>query len=346
MKEIWKSITDFFGSILGFFKELQDLFFPPQFWHWQTFLLLSVLLWIVSMIVQEVDGNKLEEINFISSLGWLCLTIGIGWRANQKPFVFGELSLSPWITGGLICFLLYENLASNVKYVAVVSWPIISICIAAIILVLNSPDSATEVKVSQLSKSSFVILILVNFLVSCWLGLYFMIQGLVQQYPTMGEDDLSKSTFVYRLINPAINDYRGAKILNLMENKLNEDLGSQKLSLSVPKMKLRLENIKDEVTKNLSVVKEDDLWKLQTPIVANQSGYELELQLFWEGPTAKDEDYYLTKSCKIGEKVGQRSSGSTGQNQTVPVRVGNVECDAVEKKSVQPENEQESLQKI
>lgn len=346
MKEIWKSITDFFGSILGFFKELQELFFPPQFWHWQTFLLLSVLLWIVSMIVQEVDGNKLEQINFISSLGWLCLTIGIGWRTHQKPFVFGELSLSPWVTGGLISFLLYENLASNVKYVAIVSWPIISVCIAAIILVLNSADGGKEAQISHLSKSSFVILILVNFLVSCWLGLYFMIQGLVQQYPTMGEDDLSKSTFVYRLINPSINDYRGAKILNLMEDKLSEDLGSQKLGLSVPKMKLRLENIKDEVTKSISVVKEDDLWKLQTPIVANQSGYELELQLFWEGPTAKDEAYYLTKSCKIGEKVGQQSSGSTGQNQTVPVRVGNVECDAVQKKAVEAKNKQESLPKI
>ncbi len=346
MKEIWKSLTDLFGGITGFLKDTLDLVLPPKFWHWQTFLLLTIILWLLSMIISEVDSNKEEAINLISSLSWLCLTIAVGWRTNQKPFVFGEVSLCPWITGGLICFLLYENLASNIQYVAVVSWPIISVCIAAIILGLNSPAAATEVKIARLSKSSFVILILVNFMVSCWLGLYFMIQGMVQQYPTMGEDDLSKSTFVYRLIKPSINDYRGAKILNLMEQKLDRDLGSQKLGLSVPKMKLRLENIKDEVTKEISVVKEDDLWKLQTPIVANQSGYELELQLLWEGPTAKDESYYLSKSCKIGEKVGQESSGTTSQNEAVPIRVGDVECGAVEKKPVKPESPQENLKKI
>ncbi|MGD1808999.1 DUF5357 family protein [Dapis sp. BLCC M126] len=345
MKEIWKSLTDLFGGITGFFKDTLDFILPPKFWHWQTFLLLTIALWLLSMIISEVDSNKEEAINFISSLSWLSLTIAVGWRTNQKPFIFGEVSLSAWITGGLICFLLYENLSSNIQYVAIVSWPIISVCIAAIILVLSSPDSTTEVKVNQLSKSSFVILILVNFLVSCWLGLYFMIQGMVQQYPTMGEDDLSQSTFVYRLITPSINDYRGAKIMNLMEQKLNNDLGNQKLGLSVPKMKLRLENIKDEVTKEISV-KEDDLWKLQTPIVANRSGYQLELQLFWEGPTAKDESYYLSKSCKIAEKVRQRSSGSTPQNEAVPVLVGNVECGAVEKKAVKPESQQENLKNI
>jgi len=346
MKEIWKSLTDLFAVIIGFLKSTLDLILPTKFWHWQTFLLLTIVLWLLSMIISEVDSNREEAINFISSLSWLSLTISVGWRTNQKPFVFREVSCSPWITGGLICFLLYENLASNIQYVAVVSWPIISVCIAAIILVLNSSETVTEVKVYQLSKPSFVILILVNFLVSCWLGLYFMIQGMLQQYPTMGEDSLSQSTFVYRLITPSINDYRGAKILNLMQERLNNDLGSQTLGLSVPKMKLRLENIKDEVTKEISVVKEDDLWKLETPIVANQSGYQLELQLFWQGPTAKDEIYYLSKSCKIGEKVRRRSSGSTPQNEAVPILVGDVECGAVEKKAVKPEIQQESMKKI
>ncbi|OZH54318.1 hypothetical protein AFK68_11685 [Hydrocoleum sp. CS-953] len=347
MKEIWKSLANllFLTTIINILKDALNLILPPKFWHWRTFLLLTIFLWLLSMIISEVDSNKEEAINFISSLSWLSLTISVGWRTTQKPFVFGELSLSPWITGGLICFLLYENFASNIKYVAIVSWPIISVCIAAIILVLNSSEAATEAKVDQLSKPSFVILILVNFLVSCWLGLYFLIQGMVQQYPTMGEDDLSQSTFVYRLITPSINDYRGAKIMNLMEQKLKDDLSSQKLGLSVPKMKLRLENIKDEVTKEISV-KEDDFWKLQTSIVANQSGYQLELQLFWEGPTAKDESYYLSKSCKIGETVRQRSSGSTPQNEAVPILVGNVECRAVEKKAVKPESQEENLKNI
>ena len=346
MKEIWKSLTDLFGGIIGFLKDTLNLILPPRFWHWQTFFLLTIVLWLLSMIISEVDSNKEEEINFISSLSWLSFTIAVGWRTNQKPFVFGKLSFSPWITGGLVCFLLYENLANNIKYMAIVSWPIISVFMAGVILVLNSSEAGTEAKISQLSNSSFVILILVNVLVSCWLGLHFMIQAMVEQYPTMGDDDLSKSTFVYRLIRPSKNDYRGVKILNLMEQKLKSDLGSQKLGLSVPKMKLRLENIKDEVTKEISVVKEDDLWKLQTPIVANQSGYQLELQLFWRGITAKDESYYLSKSCKIGEKVSQRSSGSTAQNEAISIRVGDVECSAVEKKTIKLEKQQENMKKI
>lgn len=260
--------------------------------------------------------------------------------------MIGGVSLSPWVAGGFISFLLYEKLQSNLKYVAVVSWPIISVCIAAIILVLNSEVESKEEKVSELVKPGFIILILVNFLMSCWLGLYFMIQGMVMQYPTMGEDDLTKSRFVYRFITPAINDYRGAKILNLMEEKLRGDLSSQKLGVSVPKMKLRLQSIKDEVTKEISEVKEDELWQLQTPIVANQSGYQLELQLIWEGSTAKNESYYLSKSCKIDEKVGQRRSGSTSSNQAVPIRVGNVDCTAVQKKSLTSESQKEDLKKI
>lgn len=346
MKEIWKSFTDLFKGVTDFLKNLLDLLLPPKFWHWQTFLLLSVVLLLVSMVVAEVDSNREVEVDFISVLSWLCLTFAVGWFTTQIPFLFGGISLSPWITGAFICFLLYEKLDSNLKYVAIVSWPIISVCIAAIMLVLNTSEESTDQKVDVLSKPSFVVLILVSFLVSCWFGLYFMIQGIVQQYPTMAEDDLSKSTFVYRLITPSINDYRGAKILNLMQEKLNNDLATQRVELSVPKMKLKLQNIKDEVTKEISEVKEDDFWKLQTPIVANQSGYQLELQLFWEGLTANDESYYLTKSCKIEERVGQRSSGTTSQNQAVPMRVGNVECGAVEKKSVKPENQQEDVKKI
>ncbi|NES79486.1 MULTISPECIES: DUF5357 family protein [Okeania] len=346
MKEIWKSFTDLFKGITDFLKNLLNLLLPPKFWHWQTFLLLSGMLLLVSIAVSEIDSNREVEVDFISVLSWLFLTFAVGWLTTQKPFVFRGISLSPWITAGLICFLLYEKLEINLKYVAIISWPIIAVCIAAIILVLNTPEESTEQKVDVLSKPSFVILVLVNFLVSCWLGLYFVIQGIVQQYPTMGEDDLSKSTFVYRLIKPSINDYRGAKILNLMQEKLNNQLATQRVELSVPNMKLKLQNIKDEVTKEISEVKEDDFWKLQTPIVANQSGYQLELQLFWEGITAKDEGYYLSKNCKIEEKVGQRSYGNTSQNEAVPIRVGNVECSAVEKKLVKPENQSEDVTKI
>ncbi|NEP79907.1 MAG: DUF5357 domain-containing protein [Okeania sp. SIO3C4] len=346
MKEIWKSFTDLFKGITDFLKDLLNLLLPPKFWHWQTFLLLSVMLLLVSLVVAEVDGNREVEVDFISVLSWLFLTFAVGWLTTQKPFVFRGISLSPWITAGLICFLLYEKLESNLKYVAIVSWPIIAVCIAAIILVLNTPEESTDKKVDVLSKPSFVILVLVNFLVSCWLGLYFMIQGIVEEYPTMGEDDLSKSGFVYRLITPSINDYRGAKILNLMEERLNNDLGTQRVDLSVSNMKLKLQSIKDEVTKEISEVKEDNFWKLQTPIVANQSGYQLELQLFWEGITAKDESYYLSKNCKIEERVGRRRAGATLPNQAVPIRVGNVECGGVEKKFVQPENQQEDVKKI
>ncbi|MDY7007123.1 MAG: DUF5357 family protein [Cyanobacteriota bacterium] len=345
MKEIWKSLTDLFKGITDFLKNLLDLLLPPKFWHWQTFLLLSVVLLLVSIAVAEIDGNRQVEVDFISVLSWLCLTFAVGWLTTQKPFVFGGISLSPWITGALICFLFYEKLESNFKYIAIVSWPIISVCIAAIILVLNAPEESTDQKVDVLSKPSFVILILVNFLLSCWLGLYFMIQGVVQQYPTMGEDDLSKSAFVYRLITPSVNDYRGAKILNLMEEKLNNDLATQRVDLSVPNMKLKLQSIKDEATKEISEVKEDNFWKLQTPIVANQSGYQLELQLFWEGITAKDESYYLSKNCKIEERVGRRRVGSTLSNQA-PIRVGNIECSGVEKKLVKSENQSEDATKI
>ncbi|MGB3509489.1 MAG: DUF5357 family protein [Microcoleaceae cyanobacterium] len=344
MKEIFQGLVAFFKGIGDFLKNLQKLLIPPQIWHWQTFLLLSIFLLLLSLTVDAVDSNREAEVDFISILSWLCLTFAVGWLTSQIKV--GGVSLSPWITGAFVCFLLYEQIQSNLSYVAIVSWPIVSVCIAAIILVLNSDGEAKEEKVSALAKPGFVILILVNFLISCWLGLYFMIQGMVLQYPTMGEDDLSKSTFVYRFINPSINDYRGTKILNLMEEKLKADLGSQKLGLSVPKMKLRLQSIKDEVTKQISEVKEDDLWKLQTPIVANQSGYELELQLIWEGPTVKEEGYYLNKSCKIGEKVGQRSSGSTSDKEAVPIIVGDVECGVVEKKLVQSESQQEDLKKI
>ena len=344
MKEIFQGLVAFFKGVGDFLKNLQKLLIPPQIWHWQTFLLLSIFLLLLLLTIDAVDSNRKAEVELISILSWLSLTFAVGWLTSQIKV--GGVSLSPWITGVFICFLLYEKMESNLKYVAIVSWPIISVCIAAIILVLNSDAEAKEEKVSALAKPGFVILILVNFLISCWLGLYFMIQVMVQQYPTMGEDNLSKSTFVYRFINPSINEYRGAKILNLMEAKLKADLGSQKLGLSVPKMKLRLQTIKDEVTQEISKVKEDDFWQLQTPIVANQSGYELELHLIWQGPTAKDESYYLSKSCKIGEKVGQKISGSTSQNEAVPIIVGNVECDAVQKKPVKQESQQANLPKI
>ena len=47
MKEIWKSLTDLFGFIISFLKKTLDLILPPRFWHWQTFLLLTIVLWLL-----------------------------------------------------------------------------------------------------------------------------------------------------------------------------------------------------------------------------------------------------------------------------------------------------------
>ncbi|NEP40898.1 MAG: DUF5357 domain-containing protein [Okeania sp. SIO2H7] len=319
-------------------KKLEEAIIPTKPLQWQTFLLVALLLLLGSILVSLGNGGDRQLSEILGSLSWLFLTIGIGWLTAEK-LAIGNFSPSPWIVGAMICVFFYENVAGDIKPFIVIMWPLISLSIGTLALFLKQGGKLE--KSPPLVTKSFTFLFLINLLLSCWLSFHFFLQGWIGEYPSLLEGDLSKSAFIAKVRQSSINQSRGATILDIMEQKLREETGDRQLETSVEQMKLKLITLKFKALEELPPAKENKYWFLETPMIASNSGYQIELQLIWEGPTAGGESYYLSKSCEIQRQVFTPESGETpnaqAPSQEVPKIVNILECEPVRRIGLKPE---------
>ncbi len=316
-------------------KQIEAVIIPTKPLQWQTFLLVALLLLLGSILVNfgENGDNKLSEI--LGSLSWLFLTIGVGFLTAKK-LAIGNFTLSPWITGAMIGFFLYQNVNNEIKSFIVIMWPLLSLCIAELTVFFKNGGKLEPSP--PLTSKSFTFMFLINLLLTCWLSLHFVIQEWSKQYPSLLEEDVSKSAFITKIKPNSLGESRGATILNLIEQKLRAETGDRQLETSVEKMKLKLITLKHQTLEQLPPAKENKYWFLQTPIIASNSGYQIELQLIWQGPTLGKESYYLSKSCQIKRQVSPPESGETPNeadtSQELPQIVNIVECGPVRRKAL------------
>ena len=215
-------------------------------------------------------------------------------------------------------------------------WPLLSFCIAELtVLVKNGGKLESS---SPLTSKSFTFLFLINLLLTCWLSFHFVIQEWGKQYPSLLEEDVSNSAFITKIQPTAIGDSRGATILNLIEQKLRADIRERPLETSVEQMKLKLITLKHQALEQLPQAKENKYWFLETQIIASNSGYQIELQLIWQGPTPGKKAYYLSKSCEVQRQVSTPASGETPNeadtSQEVSRMVNIVKCGPVRRKTL------------
>jgi len=283
---------------------LQRLLLPPKLIHWKTPILVSLFFFMLSVLERENEALK----NTLADCSWLFLTIGISWRTSQEPFIVGEVSLSPWVTGALICVFLWENLTSDRQSLAVIFWPLISVCLAVIMEFIRS--GAKLQTTPPLVRPMFLVIILLHALISCLLAFHFIIQGWMAAYPSLLAEDFSKSGFVVSFRKQSLTNSRGIAIVKIMEEQLRiktqtqswEEVAAWLIAVSRKQVFMR-----DEMLKKLAPVAENSRWDIKTPIIQGQSLYKIELLARWLGPTTQPGGYILSKYCEVA-KVGNRGS--------------------------------------
>ncbi|OCQ96659.1 hypothetical protein BCD67_16255 [Oscillatoriales cyanobacterium USR001] len=281
---------------------LQKYLLPPQFFHWKTPLLISLFFFLISALEIKNQGLK----HSLGDFSWLFFTIGVGWRTNQPPFLIRGISISPWIIGGLISIFLSGKLAFDRQALAVIFWPIISVCLAVIIKFINS--GAKLEPTPPLIRPIFLIIILIHVLISCWLAFHFIIQGWLNEYPSVLANDFSKSSFVISLKPPSLTNSRGMLIIKLMEQQLNIKTRNQsweKVEAWLIAMSRNQYLMRNEIFHKIPSLRENSKWELKTEIIQGQSRYQLRLLAVWHGLSNKPGGYTLSKFCEVTKMVNR-----------------------------------------
>jgi len=279
---------------------IQKNLLPPQFVHWKTILLISLFLFLMSVV--EINNQELKTI--LADFSWIFLTIGVGWRTNQPPFLLQGISISPWIIGALISVFLSSKLVADRQSLAVIFWPLISVSLAVIIRFIQSDRKLQNPP--PLIRPIFLIIILTHVLISCWLAFHFLVQGWLAAYPSLLAEDFSKSSFVISLKPQSLTNSRGMLMIKLMEAQLNIKTRNQsweKVEAWLISMSKKEISLRDEIFKKIPPLPENSLWDLQTEIIQGQSHYQIKLLAIWQGPSTRLGGYTLTKSCEVTKMV-------------------------------------------
>jgi Family of unknown function (DUF5357) len=290
---------------------------PPKLASWQSLILASIGFAIASFFV---------AVQFpLIILACILLIGGVAWYTTKEPMTIQGISLGSWLTGGLICLFLFGIWGNPALWpIGLVAWPLVSAILAAI------PEFWTEgLKLKTPApgvRQGLLILLLVHVVLSCWLFFIFVLQGWLQQYPSLVADDYSRSAFVNKIdfgSNPAP---RGSRILNGVEERLRTEIDG-KIWPNVERWLLnaneRIDKISQDTINNLGRVEEDALWNIQSDVSSRDSGYNLQLVGNWNGPGSRLKGYHVSKSCQI------TLSRSRGRAARSPVSLSNLQCTPV-----------------
>ena len=306
--DVTQQLTKLTNNLWETNKKVQKAMIPPKVVHWKTPLLLSIFLALLSVAAV----TDMQTRTTIADMSWWLFTISMGALTCQQPFIIYGISLSPWVTSFLIGLWLLVRLPAENKEIAWIAGPLIAVVIAAIIEIWKS-ESKWE-RVRALARPQFVIFTLSHVLISCWFGFHFLIQGWLQQYPSVLSQDLRQSDFVVTFQRPTINRSRGVVILQEMEEYLR-DQARTKPWPQVEQMLIDIDNerffLRNEALNRIDRVAEDDSWDVKTTVVQGDARYQLDMEAEWLGRVFRPERYSFSKSCEIID-LGNRATVSCG----------------------------------
>jgi hypothetical protein len=321
VNDLLKLLRDIFlvSLFLKLWKQLQ----PPTAFAWQTLILLSLFSWLMSVLAPTLYVREA-----LSSMGWLFLTLGVGWGLSGKTFSIPFLSLTlypgPWVSGALTCIFLREGwgIPSSAAYVL---WPTISAAIASVSKFLK-PGPVLAIP-NTAARQQIVFWLLSNMIISCWFGFHFLVQDWIRQYPSLLNENYSLSNFVVKVGAQRPTASRGVAILEAAASQLTTDLESRPWA-EVERWLLNINSemaaIETQVKAGLADAEENSLWSLRGQIPPNLPRYTVVLQAIWQGPSAFQGGYYLQRSCLITQ------TNRIPRSVTAPTRFGaQVRCEAV-----------------
>lgn len=321
MNKLFKPISTNIAKFQENFKKTVKPF------SWHTALLLSLLAWLVYLLVQDPGARQ-----FVSLYGWFFLIIGTDWffkddKDDKKKLKIPGLKLmidyGPWITGALIVLAFYSNrVLIQDASTALVSWPLVSAGVIAFPQFLK-PDIAPKksfftVPAKPNVRQNLIVVALLAGLFSCWFQFHFLLQNVLQQYPSIAADDFSQSAFVVRTNPFRPTSSGGTSLLNFAEAEVRENLNGrswlevQRWLRNIDTQTSALEDaIKQEVY-GTTRSEESRFWRLNTKFEDAVPDDILTLQMRWVGPSSQDTGYSLEKQCFV------RRSPTASASVTIP----------------------------
>lgn len=148
---------------------------PPRFAHWKTLLLFSIVIWVLSFFILD------ETREVIAAVGWILITISLGWATSLPPFVLGSFPLSPWVIATFLCLLIYQITDDTNPTLAFKVWPLIAAVFLAVVEWFKTRDPENSPPI--LSRQILVIIILIHFLLSCWIEIYILVYQQMENNP-------------------------------------------------------------------------------------------------------------------------------------------------------------------
>lgn len=326
-------------SIKNTVDQIFKLITPPQYFSWQTLILLSVFSWLMSLLSQAA---WLEEL--LINFAWLFMIAGIHWALVQNPFRIGGLSIAPWVTGALVCIFLFSQGAETYFHWAVVSWPLVSAAIAALPHFLTW-DLRWRIPTPRV-RQDLVLLVLINLVLSCWFQFHFLVQDWLQDYPSLLADDFGRSNFVLAWEEQPAQTPRGIALLEQVEAQIRAQVGERPWPYAerwLANLDQRLPRLKQDAFSQLADSTENNLWTLTGEPRTAGEGYALSLRAIWQGPSSYPEGYFLEKTCQITRQTPSAapriqepsitgSPATPSPADTTPVAI--VQCTSVE--TIQP----------
>jgi Family of unknown function (DUF5357) len=305
--------------LINFLTDLWQRFKPPKAFSWQTLIGLSLFSWLMSLLTRTAYVQ-----DALATMGWLFLTLGVGWALGGQKFKIPLLNLTlqpgPWITGALTCVFLKGaiDLPTSATYVL---WPIISALIASMTKFLKPGPVLTTPTTA--GRQQIILLLLVNGIISCWFGFHFLLQDWLDGYPSLLADNFATSTFVTKVGFGFKETSRGDVILNAAASALSRELSGRtwsEVERSLSNLNSEILKIEIQVKENLADTAENQFWSLRAQMPPGAPQYTVVLQAVWQGPSSFPMGYYTQKSCLVGRVVNQAPTP------TAPGALAQVRC--------------------
>jgi hypothetical protein len=306
--------------------QFQARFKDVQQFSGTTALLLGIFSWLVYLLIREPAAKEL-----VALTGWFFLIIGTDWVLFKKtvpiPLLGLKITYGPWVTGALLSIALYSNRFFIQDFpTALISWPLLSGIIAAIPTLLKTgPQIKKFDDFLPFERQYLVLLALISILLSCWIQFHFLLDNLLQQYPSLLADrNVNKSAFIVRLNSPPVS--QGVTILDTAEAMIRDELRRGELrgrswadgqrllrNIQAETSPIRPFNmapvIAQKVFGNIPGAEEARLWLYNAQFfpsnIDNAPGSQspwygtLLLQAIWRGPSSQPNGYTLAKSCRV-----------------------------------------------
>lgn len=324
--------------------KVQDWLKNVKAFSWEATLLLSLFSWFVMLLLQGIYVRK-----FVSIFAWGFLIIGVDWallgkdnkgKTIQIPLIDYKLKYGPWLTGAIATMAFFTNdfIIQDWRG-ALISWPIFSAVFASWNRFLQ-PGLKIELPNAE-GRQDIVLLFLISGLLSSWFQFHFVIQDILERYPSLRSENFSRSVFVTRIGAPPTQATpKGYTVLEAAETVMREELNG-KTWIEAQRWFNNLTNGEDRETVQASLREqimrraygeqlphEQDFWQITPETAFQTSQVDLLLRATWRGPTSRPDRRVFRRLCTIQEVVNPNpqtfedlQQGSGFQLQCQPTRI-------------------------